>query len=85
MKTFEYTINDELGIHARPAGMLVKEAGKYACSVTISKGEKSASAKKIFGVMGLGVKPGETIIITCDGEDEEAAISAIAALLQKEL
>jgi len=85
MKTYEYTINDELGIHARPAGLLVKEAGKYKCRVTISKGLKSADVKKIFGLMGLGVKCGETICITCDGEDEEEAVSAISALLQAEL
>ena len=51
MKTFEYTIKDELGIHARPAGLLVKKAASYASTIMIGKGEKSADAKRIFGVM----------------------------------
>jgi len=85
MKTFEYTIKDEMGIHARPAGLLVKLAGKYTSKVTISSGERNADAKRIFGIMGLGVKCGESIHITCDGTDEEQAISAISALLQDEL
>lgn len=77
MKQFEYTINDKLGIHARPAGMLVKEAAKYASSITISKGDKKGDAKKIFGVMGLSVKCGETITVTIEGDDEETAFAAI--------
>ena len=83
MKTVEYTIINELGLHARPAGILVKLAAKQACKVTISKGEKSADAKKIFGVMGLGVKCNDMISITCDGEDEEATISAITELFKE--
>ena len=83
MKTVEYTIIDELGLHARPAGLLVKLAAKHTCKTTITKGEKSADAKKIFAVMGLGVKCNDTISITCDGEDEEAVITAIDALLQE--
>ena len=85
MITIEYTINDELGLHARPAGLLVKLAAKHKCSATISKGAKKADLKKIFGVMGLGVKCGDSITIACEGEDEEQAASAIAALLKEEL
>ena len=55
MKEFAYTITDPEGIHARPAGIFVKEAAKYACAVTISKDGKEVDAKRIFGVMGLGV------------------------------
>ena len=54
MKSFNYVITDEVGIHARPAGMLVKEAKKYESSVTIFKGEKKADAKKLMVLMGLG-------------------------------
>ena len=56
MKEFKYVITDPEGIHARPAGILVKQAAGYQSAVTIAKGEKSADAKRIFGVMGLGVK-----------------------------
>ena len=55
MKEFKYVVTDPEGIHARPAGILVKQAAGYKSAVTIVKGEKSADAKRIFGVMGLGV------------------------------
>ena len=54
MKTFNYVIKDELGIHARPAGLLVKEAAKFQSAVKIAKDGKEVDAKRIFGVMGLG-------------------------------
>ena len=82
MKTFDYTIRDELGIHARPAGRLVKEAGGFTSSVKIAKGEKSADAKKIFGVMGLGAKCGDTVTLTIEGEDEADAAAKLEALMQ---
>ena len=55
MKEFKYVITDKGGIHARPAGALVKEAAAFPCSITIAKDGKAADAKRIFGVMGLGV------------------------------
>lgn len=56
MKQFNYTITDEVGIHARPAGLLVKEAKKYASRITIFKDGKAAEAGKLMAVMSLGVK-----------------------------
>ena len=56
MKKFEYVIKDEVGIHARPAGLLVKEAKKYQSKVSITKDGKSAEATKLMALMGLGVK-----------------------------
>ena len=70
MKTIEYTIKDALGIHARPAGLLVKEAGKFASKIMIASPKKEVDAKRIMGVMGLGVKCGDTIKLTIEGEDE---------------
>mgnify|MGYP000780466695 CR=1 FL=1 len=85
MKTFEYTIKDELGIHARPAGALVKEAAAFPCSITIAKDGKAADAKRIFGVMGLGVKCGQEIILKTDGDQEEEAIAALGKFLEEKL
>lgn len=82
MKTFDYTINDELGIHVRPAGLLAKAADKYKCSVQIVKEDKKADAKKVFAVMGLGAKCGNTIQVITEGEDEEAASMEIKEILQ---
>lgn len=73
MKTFTYTIKDELGIHARPAGMLAKTAKTYDSEITITKDGKSVVCTKLMALMGLGVKCGDTVTITVNGGDEEAA------------
>nr|WP_294490520.1 HPr family phosphocarrier protein [uncultured Mediterraneibacter sp.] len=85
MKEFKYVITDPEGIHARPAGILVKQAGGYESSVKITKGEKSADAKRIFGVMGLGVKTGEEVTITVEGADEEKAASELETFFKENL
>ena len=85
MKTIEYTITDALGIHARPAGLLVKEAGKFASKIMIASPKKEVDAKRIMGVMGLGVKCGDTVKLTIEGEDEETAAAAMQAFLESNL
>ena len=85
MKEFKYVITDELGIHARPAGLLVKEAGKFQSDIKIKKGEKEADAKRIFGIMGLAAKKGDEIVLTADGADEADAITAIEEFLKANL
>lgn len=77
MKKFEYTIHDEIGIHARPAGMLVVEAKKYESVITIKKGERKANATRVMAVMSLAVKCGETVEIIVDGPDEDVAVDKI--------
>lgn len=79
MKKFNYVIKDETGIHARPAGLLVKLAGQYESSIAIknTNSGKSADAKKIFAVMGLGAKRGTDVEITITGADEEKAQKAL--------
>ena len=85
MKEFKYVITDELGIHARPAGLLVKEAAKFESDIKIKKGEKEADAKRIFGIMGLAAKKGDEIVLTADGADEADAIVAIEEFLKANL
>lgn len=85
MKNFEYTIKDELGIHARPAGMLVKEAKKYQSKITITKEGKTAEASKLMAVMSLGIKCGQTVQIAVEGADEEAAAAGIQAFFEANL
>lgn len=85
MKEFKYVITDPEGIHARPAGILVKQAAGYQSAVTIAKGEKSADAKRIFGVMGLGVKTGEEITITVEGADEDTAAEELETFFKENL
>ncbi len=68
MGEFRYVIRDEIGIHARPAGMLVKLAKGAGCAITISKGDKSVDATRLMAVMGLGVKKGDEVIVAADDE-----------------
>lgn len=83
MTTFNYTITDEIGIHARPAGLLVKKAQEYESELSAVCGEKTADLKKLFHVMGLGAKQSDTLAITCRGADEEAAAAQLEAFLKE--
>ncbi len=85
MKTFTYTITDELGIHARPAGALVNEAKKFESRLSAAKGPKKADLKKLFALMGLGVKQGDSLVIEAEGADEAAAAASIEAFLKANL
>ncbi len=77
MKKFNYQIKDPLGIHARPAGMLVKEAKKFESVITLVKGEEKVDATKIMAVMSMGVTVGDTVMLEAAGSDENAAIEAM--------
>ena len=85
MKTFTYTITDEVGIHARPAGMLAKTAKEFDSEITITKDEKTVGAAKLMALMGLGVKCGDTITVTVNGGDEETAFEGIKTFLENNL
>ena len=85
MREFTYTITDPEGIHARPAGAFVKEAAQFPCTVTIAKDGKEVDAKRILGVMGLGVKCGQEIVLKTDGDQEEEAIAALGKFLEEKL
>ena len=85
MQTFTYVIKDELGIHARPAGLLVKEAKQFASTITLACSEKKAAAKGLMGVMGMAVKQGNEVTVTVEGEDEEAAATAMKAFFEANL
>ena len=85
MQEIKYTITDEMGIHARPAGLFVKEAAAFPCSVTIEKDGREVDAKRILGVMGLGVKKGQEIVLKTDGADEDAAMEKLSAFLKENL
>ncbi|MCL2610792.1 MAG: HPr family phosphocarrier protein [Defluviitaleaceae bacterium] len=83
MKQFKYTIRDPLGIHARPAGLLVKEVSKFSSKITIANEEKTVDAKKIFSIMQLAVKQGQTVTITIEGDDEGEALQALEEFMEK--
>lgn len=85
MKSFTYTITDPLGLHARPAGMLVKSAAGYSSAVTITAPTGKADAKRIMAVMRLAAKKGMELTVTCDGPDEDAACEGLRAFLSANL
>ena len=81
MKQFQYTIKDELGVHARPAGLLVKLAKQYTSTITIEKNGKTCDMRKLMALMGMGVKQGDTVTVKVEGDDEAAAAEAIQKFL----
>ena len=85
MQKFSYVLKDEVGIHARPAGLLVKEAKKYESTIQIVKDSKSAAATKLMAVMGLGVKCGDTVEVEVEGPDEAVAFEGIKAFFESNL
>lgn len=85
MKQFEYTIQEAVGIHARPAGLLVKECKKYQSTITITKGDASVNALKLMALMGMGVKQNDTVTVKVEGDDEDAAAEAIQKFMTENL
>ena len=85
MKSFEYVIKDSLGIHARPAGMLVKEAKKYESKITITKDGKEVDVSKLMALMALAVKCGDNVTVTCDGADEDVALTEMKKFFEENL
>lgn len=85
MKEFTYVIQDKDGIHARPAGILVKEATAFKSDMTIYKDEKHGNLKGILGIMSLGVKQGDEVRIRIEGEDEETAVKIMEDVFKENL
>ncbi len=82
MKTEEIVITSPSGIHARPAGELVKAAGKYESTITLSKNGKDANAKRLIAILGLAAKQNETVTVTVEGSDEEAAFAEVKEIIE---
>lgn len=82
MIEFMHTVKDPNGMHARPAGLLVKEATRFSSEIMMYRGEKSASVKKLISLLTLSVKCGDTVRVSVIGEDEKEAADAISAYLR---
>ena len=85
MKEFKHVIADPMGMHARPAGMLVKACAGYASAVTITAPTGKADAKRLMAVMRLAAKQGMELTVSVDGADEEKAAAELQAFLQANL
>ena len=85
MTQFSYTIKDKTGIHVRPVGALVRLARETSCNVAMKKDGKTADLKKIFAVMDLAVKCGDTVTVEVSGDGEEAVADTISTYLNEHL
>ena len=83
MKKFNYTIQDKAGIHARPAGVLVKKASSFASTITLEKDGVVVDLTKMIALMQLDVQCNEVVTITVDGTDEDVAAASMQALFEE--
>ena len=84
MKEFTYTIKEPVGIPARPAGMLAKEA-KTCQSTVVDKNGKSVDATRLMALMGMGIKCGDTVTVKIEGADEDTAAPALEKFFNEHL
>jgi phosphocarrier protein HPr len=85
MQETTIVIQNESGLHARPAALLVQEAGKYESQVQLVKAGKQVDAKSLLGVMSLSVRKGDEITIRAEGNDAEAAVNGLRSLIESGL
>jgi len=85
MKKINYTVVAEAGIHARPAGLLVKQAASFKSDIKLLNEEngKDADLKRLMAVMALGGKKGNSIVVTVEGEDEDEAYTVLESFLKE--
>ena len=84
MVTQEVTINNEVGLHARPATFFIQKANEFKSSIWVETEERRVNAKSLLGVLSLGIVKGTAITIIADGSDEEEAIATLAELIDSD-
>jgi phosphocarrier protein len=85
MKSFSYTVKDEIGLHARPAGKLTDKAKEFKSEIIVKKGNKEVNVRRLMMLMSLGIKNSDTVEVTVSGEDEEEAFEAIKTFFEENL
>ena len=81
MVTQEVTINNEVGLHARPATFFIQKANEFKSGIWVEKDERRVNAKSLLGVLSLGITKGTTITMLADGSDEKEAVAALSELV----
>ena len=81
MVTQEVTINNEVGLHARPATFFIQKANEFKSGIWVEKDERRVNAKSLLGVLSLGITKGTTITPLADGSDEKEAVAALSELV----
>ena len=82
MITKEVVINNQVGLHARPATFFIQKANEFKSGIWVEKDERRVNAKSLLGVLSLGIIRGTTITIAADGPDEDEAVAALIALIE---
>ena len=82
MYTQEITINNEVGLHARPATFFIQKANEFRSTMMVEKAERKVNAKSLLGVLSLGIPKGSNITISAEGPDEEEAVNALCSLIE---
>ena len=80
----EVVINNQVGLHARPATFFIQKANEFKSSIWVEKEERRVNAKSLLGVLSLGIVKGTEIKIIADGADEKEAIETLAALIDSD-
>ena len=81
MVTQEVTINNEVGLHARPATFFIQKANEFKSGIWVEKDERRVNAKSLLGVLSLGITKGAAITLLADGSDEKEAVAALSELV----
>lgn len=82
MKSIQITVENRVGLHARPATLFVQTAQKHQAEITVSYEGKTVNAKSLLGLLSLGVTKDATITVAANGSDEEVALNALTSLLE---
>ena len=77
----ELTINNQVGLHARPATFFIQKANEFKSSIWVEKEERRVNTKSLLGVLSLGIVKGTTVTVIADGADEEEAVNTLAELI----
>ena len=85
MVTKEVVINNQVGLHARPATFFIQKANEFKSSIWIEKEDRRVNAKSLLGVLSMGITKGTRISIIAEGPDEEEAVKALTEMLVKEI
>ena len=81
MVSKEIIVQNQVGLHARPATFFIQKANEFNCSIRISKDERKVNAKSLLGVLSLGITRGTSVMLTADGSDEEKALEELESLV----
>ena len=80
----DVTVQNQVGLHARPATFFIQKANEFKSSIWIEKDERRVNAKSLLGVLSLGIVKGSTITLVADGADEQEAIDTLTALINSD-